>query len=417
VSIRLLSAAIVLALAPLAALGQAAAALSPSDEDCLACHEDPAAKRSDGISVFLDKKKLGSSVHGEAGLACVDCHADLAKTAEFPHPEKLAPAQCASCHEAAVTEYGRGVHARARNEGRELAARCSDCHGSHDILPSKDPQSRTYHLNLPATCARCHGDPALIRKVGIAVGDVTRLFEDSIHGQALKRSGLVVAPNCATCHEAHAILPNEDPASKIARPNIPSTCGSCHQGVERLWAEGVHGSAVRAGNGKAPVCTDCHSAHRIQEPRVDAWRLEVLRECGSCHEESLRSYRDTYHGQVTALGFARIATCSDCHRAHDLFPASDPRSTVSAAKRVETCQKCHPKTGANFASYDPHADPEDRDRSPLLYYVGLLMKGLLAGVFLFFGLHTVLWFPRSWKERQDTARRGKAPKEETETPE
>jgi nitrate/TMAO reductase-like tetraheme cytochrome c subunit len=405
--------AIVLMLA--SAPGQAGAPASPSDEDCLACHEDPEAKRSDGSSVFLDKKKLASSIHGEAGLACVDCHADLAKTAEFPHPEKLAPAQCASCHEAAVTEYGRGVHARARTEGRELAARCSDCHGAHDILPSKNPGSRTYQLNLPATCARCHGDPELIRKAGIAVGDVTRLFEDSIHGQALSQSGLVVAPNCATCHDAHATLPNEDPASKIARANIPSTCGSCHQGVERLWADGVHGSAVRAGNTKAPVCTDCHSAHRIQEPQVDAWRLEVLRECGSCHEESLRTYRDSYHGQVTALGFARMATCSDCHQPHDIFPASDPRSTVSAAKRVETCQKCHPSTGANFAAYDPHADPEDRGRSPLLYYVGLLMKGLLAGVFLFFGLHTVLWFPRSWKERRDAARRGAPLKEETET--
>jgi nitrate/TMAO reductase-like tetraheme cytochrome c subunit len=402
---KLAATAIVLCLAAAPARGEPTPPPSPTNDDCLTCHEDPDAKRADGTSVFFAKEKFASSVHGEVGVSCVDCHAALAKTTDFPHAEKLAPAQCGSCHEAAVGEYGRGVHARARNEGRQIAASCADCHGAHDILPSKDPQSRTHHFTVPATCGRCHGDPAVIRKAGIAVGDVTHLFKDSIHGKALSESGLVVAPNCATCHGAHAILPDENAASRVARANVGSTCGSCHEGIERLYAAGVHGSAVASGNPKAPVCTDCHSAHRIQEPQVEAWRLEVLRECGSCHGESLRTYRDTYHGQVTALGYARMATCSDCHRPHDILPASNPRSAVSPGNRVQTCQKCHPGTGANFAGYDPHADPENRSRSPILFFTGLLMKGLLGGVFLFFGLHTALWFPRSWKARREAARR------------
>ncbi|HEY7368381.1 MAG TPA: cytochrome c3 family protein [Thermoanaerobaculia bacterium] len=411
---KLAFSAIILCLVAAPASGGPQAPASPTDEDCLTCHADPDAKRANGTSVLVAKEKLASSVHGQAGLSCVDCHADLAKVSDFPHAERLEPAQCASCHDAAAAEYAKGVHARAISEGRQLAARCGDCHGAHDILPSKDPASRTHHLNLPSTCERCHGDPEVIRKSAIAVGDVGRLFEDSIHGKALRESGLIVAPNCATCHEAHAILPNENPASKVARGNVSATCGSCHEGVERLYAAGVHGSGFRSGNRKAPVCTDCHTAHRIQDPDVEAWRLEVLTECGSCHEESLRTYRDNYHGQVTALGFARMATCSDCHRPHDIFPASDPRSTVSKARRVETCQKCHARANANFAGYDPHADPEDRSRNPLLHSVGLMMKGLLGGVFLFFGLHTVLWFPRSWKARRQTPDRETPPESPSE---
>ena len=63
----------------------------PGNDDCLTCHADRDAKRSNGSSVFVVKQKLDSSVHGQAGVACVDCHSDLAKTSDFPH--KAAPAQ------------------------------------------------------------------------------------------------------------------------------------------------------------------------------------------------------------------------------------------------------------------------------------------------------------------------------------
>jgi hypothetical protein len=62
---------------------------------------------------------------------------------------------------------------------------------------------------------------------------------------------------------------------------------------------------------------------------------------------------------------------------------------------VSTCQKCHAGATASFAKYDPHADREDRARNPLLFYAAMFMEALLAGVFLFFGLHTALWFSRS----------------------
>jgi hypothetical protein len=400
---KIAAAVCVAALLDGAALSRAAEpAKPPPNEDCLTCHAEADAKASDGRSVFLAREKFESSIHGEAGLACVDCHADLAKATELPHAEKLAPAQCASCHAEVVSDYGKSVHAEARRrDGASLAAACADCHGTHDIRPSNDPASPTYALNLPATCANCHGDPDVIRAGHIAIGDVATLYKDSIHGRAVLKSGLVTAPNCKTCHGMHDIRRAADPAARVFRGNIPANCGTCHQGIVRLYEEGIHGTRFRGGVERAPVCTDCHTAHDIRQVEAEGWRLEVLRECGSCHVESQETFRDTYHGQVTNLGFSRIATCSDCHRAHDIFPAADARSAVSAAGRVATCQTCHPGTNEKFALYDPHPDPKDRARNPLLFYTAIFMKWLVIGVMAFFGLHTVLWFPRSWRARRE----------------
>ena len=109
------------------------------------------------------------------------------------------------------------------------------------------------------------------------------------------------------------------------------------------------------------------------------------------------------------MGFSRIATCADCHTAHQIHPAGDARSSVGPANRLSTCQKCHAGATANFARYDPHANTHDKGRSRLLWATALFMRILLAGVFAFFGIHTVLWFPRSVKARVDARRNGRGP--------
>jgi len=216
----------------------------------------------------------------------------------------------------------------------------------------------------------------------------------------LEKSGLLVAPSCVDCHGNHDIERKNDPASPVFRANVPATCGKCHDGIRQKYDAGVHGAALRSGNGRAPVCIDCHSAHSIQRADTDAWRLSVTQECGTCHAESMRTFKDTYHGQVTSLGFMRVATCANCHGAHDIHAKSDARSTVSPAHLVETCGQCHQGANANFVRYDPHANRHDRARNPALYYAGKFMDWLLVGVFTFFGIHTVLWLVRGMKSRE-----------------
>jgi hypothetical protein len=389
-------AAVLLALA----LPLAAAAAGPTNDDCLTCHSDATLKRDDGRPIRFSQETHAASVHGQAGLACTDCHQDLA-AAELPHGAKLAKVDCTPCHAQEGADYAKSFHAEShRKSASSRAAQCADCHGTHDILPPKDSASKTNHFNVPATCLACHGNPAVYTKAARLAGNDPKKFADSIHGRALMKAGLSVAPNCATCHGWHDIRRPSDPSSPVFRSKVPATCGSCHSKIDEVFEKSVHGMAVKGGNTKAPVCIDCHTAHAVKATELASWRLGVIKECGTCHERLIETYRDTYHGQVTALGFTRVATCADCHGAHDILAPTDPRSSVSKERRLSTCRKCHEGASANFARYDPHADARDRGRNPILFHAARFMRLLLAVVFGFFGIHTALWLPRSWATRR-----------------
>jgi hypothetical protein len=62
---------------------------------------------------------------------------------------------------------------------------------------------------------------------------------------------------------------------------------------------------------------------------------------------------------------------------------------------VETCSQCHSGANENFVQYYAHGDNRDRERYPKLFWPWLFMTTLLAGVFGFFGLHTLLWLGRT----------------------
>jgi nitrate/TMAO reductase-like tetraheme cytochrome c subunit len=378
-----------------AAAGQSAPK-PPANDDCLACHGDSTAKRDDGRTIAVDTKRYEASKHGP--MACVDCHQDLATVSEFPHQAKLKPVDCASCHDGPAAKYATGVHGRSREKGQTLAAACGDCHGTHDILGAADAASPTNHLNLPRTCGTCHGDLDIIKRANIEIGDVATRYHDSIHGKALEKSGLTGAPSCVDCHGSHDILRKTALESKVSRANVPLTCGTCHEGILQKYQKGVHAAALKKGDSRAPDCADCHSPHSIQRADTDAWRLAVTGECGTCHVEVVDSFRLTFHGKVTELGFTRVAACADCHGAHDILPASNPASTVSKAHLVETCGACHKGANERFVQYDPHPNPRDYKRSAVLWWANRFYWVLIPGCFGFFGLHSLLWFRRSRQE-------------------
>ncbi|MCB0296779.1 MAG: cytochrome b/b6 domain-containing protein, partial [Calditrichaeota bacterium] len=89
------------------------------------------------------------------------------------------------------------------------------------------------------------------------------------------------------------------------------------------------------------------------------------------------------------------AKCSDCHGAHRILGVNNPNSMVGARNIVATCQKCHEDANARFTGYLTHATHHDRDKFPILYYTYWFMTTLLISVFGFFGVHTLLWLPRS----------------------
>lgn len=401
--VRALLVAILLAAASGAAGQGAAKAAAPGPNDgCLMCHADPAAKSAAGKPIAVDATKYAASVHGGMSLPCTACHATV-KEGEFPHAA-VKPAQCASCHEQAVKDYAATAHGKARTNGKQsFAASCGDCHGTHEIVKRDNPASRVARANIEATCASCHGNEALIQKASLPGGNVAGKYHDSIHGQAIAKKTATqdVAPICTTCHGAHDLRGKNDPASKVARASVPATCGICHGNVKTEWEQSQHGKLRQASVLQAPGCTDCHTTHEIAQHHDPKFELGVIDRCATCHAEFAQTYRDTFHGQVTRLGFTQIATCASCHGAHQVLPKDNPLSKVSDKNRVATCQSCHPKANANFASYDPHANRHVRKSGQLLYFTGKFMDFLLLGVFAVFGAHTILWFVRSLRAMRE----------------
>ena len=379
-------------------LTSAGAAEKFANSDCLDCHLDPATTRKvDGktVSLLFPTNSFQNSVH--AKLECVDCHNGIK---DLVHESHLPPPNCVSCHEKEAKAYATSIHGMSHAMGPSGAANCWDCHGSHGILPVNDPASPVFKLNLPRTCAKCHSNPGLTKEYQMRFPEAAAQYMDSIHGQALLKMGLIVAPSCNDCHGVHDIKRGVDRDSPINHANVASTCGKCHVGVETIYLQSVHGQLLAKGDKDGPVCTDCHSAHQIENPEGSNFKALSDQRCGRCHADRLAHYRETYHGKAMALGKPNaapaVAACYDCHGYHDVLPPSNPASHLSQANILDTCRKCHPNATKGFTEYKPHANPMDRKNYPLLHAVFVAMTGLLIGVFAFFGLHTLIWLFRAF---------------------
>ena len=350
-------------------------AANPSKSaECLTCHDDKGSS-------------FQASVH--SSFSCTDCHTTKSS---YPHPEKVAQVKCDACHNDPVRDMAASIHA-STGKG------CQGCHGdAHAILPARDVNSTTYASNLPRTCGACHGDTKFAKEHKIS--EVYSMYMDSIHGSALTKDGLLVAASCSSCHGSHKILSKKDPASPTNRANIAEGCGKCHAGPKLDYKAGIHGQRENTGNSMAPVCVDCHTTHQIATVRTASWQMNTTATCGSCHSEQLQTYHDTFHAQVSALGYIETARCWDCHGFHDIRPATDRKSTIAKANLVTTCGKCHSGVTESFITYQPHADKHNRQAYPALWASAIFMNGLLASVLGFFALHTLLWLMRSLSDRR-----------------
>ena len=366
--------------------------------DCLDCHTDPSNKRSvnghaEAMALF-PTNGFAKSVH--SGLDCIDCHDGIK---ELVHDKNVPPPNCTGCHDQEGKDYATSIHGMSHNMGASGAAQCWDCHGNHEIVPVKHTDSPVYKMNLPATCAKCHSNTNLTKEYQIEFPEAANQYMDSIHGTALLKMGLIVAPSCNDCHGAHKIKRSVDRDSPINHANVAKTCGKCHVGIEETYNKSIHGQLLAAGDPRGPVCIDCHSAHQIVNPTGKNFKLLSDERCGKCHADRLEHYRETYHGKAMMLGLANsapeVAACYDCHGFHDILPVSNPASHLSATNILVTCQKCHPGATAKFTEYRPHANPLDKKNYPLLHVVFLAMTGLLIGTFGFFGLHTLAWLVRA----------------------
>jgi cytochrome b subunit of formate dehydrogenase len=350
---------------------------------CIKCH----VKETPGF----DGSIILGSVHGK--LDCTECHPS---DEDFPHPKKRKPVNCNMCHADAKMAFGKGIHAELEKKGEKDLPDCKACHGTHDIYKKADPRSLVNHQRVDRMCLKCHASLEIkARHPNMADPAILKNYENSAHGRGVHLKGLSVSATCTDCHGHHEIRPKSDPASPLNHANVPKTCQQCHPGIYSDFEKSTHGELWKKGDPKGPVCSVCHPPHEVTEVTTSAFQVKSSTQCGNCHKEQLGSYRDTFHGKATSMGYVVAAKCSDCHTAHRNLPKENPDSTVNPAHLKETCGRCHPGANDKFVAYNPHADPHDKVKSPLVYYVDQFMKWLLLGTFLFFGIHTTLWLQRS----------------------
>jgi formate dehydrogenase gamma subunit len=436
-------------------------AAGPTNEDCLGCHADKnltKEERGKTVSLFVEESGLKASVHGR--LACTSCHAGIL---EIPHAEKLPPVSCERCHSKAATPYRASVHGRpdgpqvvcqdchgshevsravklgltpckschadtvqtylgsvhgkARSSGVLEAAQCRDCHGMvHELRAQADPASPVNRVRMADTCGRCHADRALVEKRGIPIPRAFQLYQESVHGRAVKAGK--PGATCNDCHEPHDLRRANDPKSSIYRENIPRTCAKCHKDEAGEYLGSIHGQALANGVTKSPVCIDCHGEHSIRATQDPASRVSVAavsKTCGSCHQAEgisekygipggrLDTYADSYHGLAVRGGSKVAANCASCHGVHDIRPSSDPKSAISKTNLPATCGKCHPGAGENFAKGAVHVSLTAQG-GPLLYYVRNFYLLLIAATIGGMAGHNGLDFLK--KVRREYRRRG-----------
>jgi hypothetical protein len=318
------------------------------NSDCFACHDDRSAtgqRNGRTISVYVDGKKFSGSSH--ASLECVACHADVAGK-DLPHEEDLAPVDCGTCHSAEQELHAKSLHGKAVTNGDPLAPRCKDCHSTHDILPAKDPRSPVSALKVPFLCGKCHQEGAPVARRGVIHQDnILENFSESIHGEGLLKKGLIVAPNCASCHTPHSILPHTDPASSIARRNIAATCTKCHAQIEPVHRKVIKGELWEKERNVLPACVDCHQPHKVRKVFYSQGMAD--KDCMRCHEnKELRASRDGRSLSVSAedLTHSRHATTA-CSQCHSQVNASHVRPCETITQKVD-CAACHAEAGQQF---------------------------------------------------------------------
>jgi len=362
------------------------------NEDCYSCHGDtgilkmskeelegmvtPASpqktdmkykKQFGDSSLYTNPAIYKSSAHGS--LSCTDCHSDIT---DVPHPRILKVVACKNCHDDIGKVYESDLHYISLKRGDFDAPLCQDCHGTHDILPTANKNSKVNILNLAKTCARCHADEKLAEKHGIFLFRPSKAYEKSVHAQAIAK-GFDNAATCSSCHGHHDLKLANDPKSPIFKFNVPKTCSKCHKEIYEHYIKSVHGKAVLRGNLDSPVCTDCHDEHDIEAPTSPTSTVysTVISKttCPNCHASEkinrkygmpagkVKSYEDSYHGLIDKYDSTVTANCASCHGIHDILPSSDPTSSINPVNLPKTCGTCHPGAGPNFAKGKVHLEP------------------------------------------------------------
>lgn len=131
-------------------------------------------------------------------------------------------------------------------------------------------------------------------------------------------------------------------------------CMECHmdRNLSRTDAAGkVHSQYVDKKKFLASVhgeldynCVDCHEGAKAENHPKEGL-IDV--KCGECHEEVLKAYEESQHGQLLKSGNSDAPQCYDCHSIHEVLSSDHLLSTTNPENLSITCGKCHADEAAS----------------------------------------------------------------------
>ena len=289
---------------------------------CITCHG--------GHDVLAITNPNARTNHRNSVTICIACHEDQELT------ERVSNMPTA----AAIKAYENSVHGRALMvDGNMRAPACVDCHGSHNFLPSDQPESPVYKSHVAGTCGKCHHE-------------IAQTYAESVHGAALAK-GVLESPTCTSCHGEHSIAKHGEQESRVYATNVSRTC------------------------------SDCHASDKV----VGKFGLKADR---------ISTFKESFHGAASELGDARVANCASCHGIHDIFPQQDSRSLINAANIHATCGKCHEDLPEDFARGAVHTSATS-SASGGEFYVRQFYIWFISIIIVAFIIYRVLEYKRRIK--------------------
>lgn len=194
------------------------------------------------------------------------------------------------------------------------------------------PRDRTEDI----ACLDCHAD----KESEGYLGD-EEAFSTWVDADALAKS-VHAEVDCTECHvdlkgkgdqHKEKVFPNRREVTLF----YSAQCKDCHFQNFTRELDGVHAELQAKGKTEAAVCVDCHGAHDIGKAAEP--RSRISKTCAKCHEKVNEAYVMSVHGSaLLEEENPDVPTCTDCHRAHDM---ANPKENSWRLETPRMCGKCH----------------------------------------------------------------------------
>ena len=182
------------------------------------------------------------------------------------------------------------------------------------------------------TCLSCHDKDVMTKTLEsgevLSLNVSTKAYTESMHKKT----------DCEDCHsnldsKTHGKVKTVIKSKREFTLGMRESCRDCHKKKATEYDDSVHAALIKAGNKKAPLCTDCHNPHTVRSSKIVGPIAETP--CAKCHEPIFKAYAKDVHGQERIAKGISAPLCAGCHQAHAVKAASMGEGVK------DTCLVCH----------------------------------------------------------------------------